>query len=242
MSASPQLTDSPPTQASDPAPQGARVGRLPRFRVLRLLVGLLALVTAVYAGNALWRDYSDKRLLPPTGGMFFPRRVELPVGLFSQGDPAWGDDQLGPSDQTMGEAGCAVTSAAMVLHSYGVDTDPGRLNAYCDEHGGYTPQGWLYWEKAAETSGGAVRHVYEDLPSYWLMDSNLLRGNPVIVRLRMPSGITHFVVVMGKQGWDYLIQDPSGIGRRRGVYPLKDFGSNVEALRFYEKVTPAVRG
>ena len=79
-----------------------------------------------------------------------------------------------------------------------------------------------------------VRHAYEDLPSYFLIDSNLYRGNPVIVRLKLASGWTHFVVIMGKQGFDYLIRDPSSAGLRKGVYPLREIGSNIEALRFYE--------
>ena len=66
-----------------------------------------------------------------------------------------------------------------------------------------------------------------------------MRGNPVIVRLRFPSGVTHFVVVMGKDGFEYLIRDPSSAGLRKGVYPLREIGSDVEALRFYEKLGPA---
>ena len=224
MSQTPSFLESP-----------ARPRRRFRFaRVLAILFLLAALGVGVFAW-VLWPDYSGKRKIAPSGGLYFPRRVEIPVPLFSQADPAWGQDELGPSGQSLGEAGCAVTSAAMVLRFYGVDTDPGRLNAYCDDHGGYTPQGWLYWEKAAEAAGGGVRHAYEDLPSYWLLDSNLLRGNPVIVRVRLPSGITHFVVVMGKEGYDYLIRDPAGAGRTRGVYPLRDYHSEVEALRYYER-------
>ena len=66
-----------------------------------------------------------------------------------------------------------------------------------------------------------------------LIDSNLARGNPVIVRIRFSSGATHFVVIAGKQGFDYLIRDP-GAGASKGYYPLRDLGSNIEALRFYE--------
>ena len=68
------------------------------------------------------------------------------------------------------------------------------------------------------------------MPSYSLIDSNLARGNPVIVRVRFPSGITHFVVIAGKEGFDYLIRDP-GAGRRR-VTTRGELGSNIEALRF----------
>ena len=138
----------------------------------------------------------------------------------------------------MRAVGCAVASAAMVLASYGIDTDPGRLNRFLTLlDGGYTPQGWVYWEKAAEIdsalTAGLLPH-YEDKPSHFLIDWNLLRGNPVIVRLRYPNGVTHFLVICGKRGFDYLVRDPGSEGVR-GVYPLKDFGSPIEALRFYRK-------
>src|SRR4028118_1807687 len=60
--------------------------------------------------------------------------------------------------------------------------------------------------RAAELAPEKVKHVYEDKGSYKLLDENLLRGNPVIAKLRLPSGTTHFVVVAGKEGKDYLTQ------------------------------------
>jgi hypothetical protein len=77
--------------------------------------------------------------------------------------------------------------------------------------------------------------VYEDLPTYYEIDSNIAAGNPVIVRLRLPSGITHFVVLAGKDGYDYLVRDP-GAGASKGLYPLREFGSKIEALRYYRKI------
>jgi hypothetical protein len=56
----------------------------------------------------------------------------------------------------------------------------------------------------------------------------------VIARLRYPNGVTHFVVICGKEGFDYLIRDP-GRGGERGIYALKQFGSGIEAIRFYRK-------
>jgi hypothetical protein len=143
---------------------------------------------------------------------------------------------LGPTFDTMGQTGCAVTSAAMVLSAYGVDTDPDRLNQYLTTHGGYTENGWVYWEKAAEVApGGQVGKAYEGLPSYALIDENLLAGNPVIVRLTLRNGTTHFVVLVVKEGWNYLTQDPAR-SPSWGVYPLKDLTGRIEALRFYRVV------
>ncbi len=197
-----------------------------------VLVGIAA-ATIIFSA---WYYYVGTRKIPSTGGLYFFSKLVLPVQRFAQGDPRWADDELGPAPSTMGEEGCAVSSAAMVLAFYGQDVDPGRLNAFLSSNGGYTPQGWLYWEKAAEFHPGLARHAYEDLPSYYLIDSNLERGNPVIVRLHLSNGITHFVVIVGKDGFDYLIQDPAS-GGVNCVYPLRKLTPEIEALRFYEKLT-----
>src|SRR5881396_1507056 len=86
-----------------------------------------------------------------------------------------------------------------------------------------------------------IRHTYEDLASYQLIDSNLAGGNPVIVRVRLASGVTHFVVIAGKDGFDYLVRDP-GAGSAKGLYPLRELGSDIEGLRFYEPIDPSRTG
>jgi hypothetical protein len=195
--------------------------------VLLLLIGGLALHT----------DWTWKRKLSPWGGRYFFNRVEFPVRSLWQADAKWCDDPLGGivENGTLGGEGCAVAAAAMVFKFYGIDVDPQQLNWFLTSVGGYTDNGWLYWERAAWFAPDKVRHVYEDLASYQLIDSNLSRGNPVIVRVRLPSGITHFVVVAGKDGFDYLIADP-GAGSVKGLYPLRELGSDIEALRFYEPI------
>ena len=207
----------------------------PPLRQAVLFLVLFGTMAALIFMGHRYQSWGRKGALDPSGGRYFFRRVELAVPSFRQSDERWRSDLLGPTPGTLGAEGCAVASAAMVLASYGYDTDPQRLNEFLKGNGGFTPQGWLYWEKAAELAGGQVRHAYEDLPSYDLIDGNLQRGNPVIVRLRLPSRITHFVVIAGKQGFDYLTRDP-GAGAAKGLYPLREFGSRIEALRFYEQV------
>jgi hypothetical protein len=195
----------------------------------------------VVAGAAgVYIDWIWKRPLSPRGGRYYFHRLELAVPSFRQGDEKWSDDPLGGVEEngTMGSAGCAVASVAMVFQSYGINVDPQQLNWLLTDTGGYTEQGWLYWERACWWAPERVRHVYEDLPSYDLIDSNLARSNPVIVRVRFPSGVTHFVVIAGKEGFDYLIRDP-GAGASKGLYRLRELGSDIEALRFYERLTPA---
>jgi hypothetical protein len=189
----------------------------------------------VAAGAGLYIDWNWKRPLWPRGGRYFFHRVELPVPSFRQSDERWSDDSLGgvPDNGTLGGEGCAVAAAAMVFKFYGIETDPQQLNWFLTAVDGYTEQGWLYWDRAAWLAPNRVRHIYEDLPSYQLIDSNLAHGNPVIVRVRLANGVTHFVVIAGKDGFDYLVRDPGG-GAAKGFYPLRELNSDIEALRFYQ--------
>ena len=202
-------------------------------RFLLAFAGLLLIAVI-----ALEIDWNWRRQISPRGGRYFFHRVELPVPSYRQGDEKWSDDPLGgvPENGTIGGEGCAVAAAAMVFKFYGVDVDPQQLNWFLSGVGGYTDRGWLYWDRAAWFAPDRVRHVYEDLPSYALIDSNLEHGNPVIVRIRLQNGITHFVVIAGKDGFDYLVQDP-GAGATKGLYPLRDLHSDIEALRFYQPLT-----
>jgi hypothetical protein len=201
-------------------------------RVFLILAGFLLLAIV-----ALEIDWNWRRQIWPRGGRYFFHRVGLAVPSFRQGDAKWSDDALGGVQEngTIGGEGCAVAAAAMVFKFYGIDVDPQQLNWFLSGVGGYTDSGWLYWDRAAWFAPDRVRHIYEDLPSYALIDSNLAHGNPVIVRVRLRNGITHFVVIAGKEGFDYLIQDP-GSGAAKGLYPLRDLHSKIEALRFYQPI------
>src|SRR5215210_153011 len=90
-----------------------------------VVVVFVLLAFAGYGTHLGW-----KRKLPTTGGLYFFRRVELPVPSFRQGDERWRYDPLGATKGTLGAEGCAVAAAAMVMKSYGVGTDPQQLNNF----------------------------------------------------------------------------------------------------------------
>lgn len=202
----------------------------------RVWLGGLTIAALLYFGAPALFNW--KHVISSSGGRYFLHRTVIPVPPFQQNDPRWGMQLLGNSIDTLGQSGCAVSSAAMVLAAYGVDTDPQRLNAYLTTHDGYVGDGLLVWEKAAQIAArGQVEKAYEAAPSYALLDANILKGNPVIVRVHLRNGTTHFVVVAGKQGWDYLIRDPARPADY-GVYPLRKITGRIEALRFYKIVPP----
>ena len=131
---------------------------VPFFRRRAVVVVSVVLMVAATVAGVAWmvRDYRQKKewsqlqkKLPASGGRYVSRRVVIEIPGFRQGDARWSGDRLGPSDDTLGSAGCAVSSTAMVLAGYGVETDPQRLNDFLTANGGYTPQGWLKWEVAA---------------------------------------------------------------------------------------------
>ena len=206
------------------------------------VVVIVIVLVLVGASAAVYVDWTWKRKLSPRGGRPFLTRVELPVPSFQQGDDKWRDDPLGgvPENGTLGGEGCAVAAAAMVFKSYGIDVDPQQLNWFLTATGGFTEQGWLYWDRAAWFAPDRVRHVYEDLPSYQLIDSNIARGNPVIMRVRLASGITHFVVIAGKDGFDYLVRDP-GAGSAKGLYRCENSAATSRRCDFTSRSPIQIR-
>jgi len=235
-----QAVRSPEFAAETPKAFASRQTALEFSALKRGLPFIIFVVVLLIAALAVHIDWTWKRKLSPRGGRYFFHRLELAVPSFRQSDEKWRDDPLGgiEANGTLGGEGCAVAAAAMVLKFYGVETDPQQLNWFLTSVGGYTERGWIYWERAAWFAPDRVRHVYEDLASYQLIDSNLAGRNPVIVRVRLPSGVTHFVVIAGKDGFEYLVRDP-GAGSAKGLYPLRELGSDIEALRFYEPITNA---
>jgi hypothetical protein len=215
-----------------PPPRDAYIWEIGRGWLWLIALGIILLLHFGVPAFFNW-----KHVISSSGGRYFVHRTVIPVPPLQQDDPLWGDQLLGNTIDTLGQQGCAITSAAMVLRAYGVDTDPQRLNAYLTTHRGFVGDGLLVWEVAAEVGHGQVEKAYEDLPTYALIDANILKGNPVIVRLHLRNGTTHFVVIVGKQGWNYLIRDPAR-PPEYGVYPLRDLVPRIEALRFYKIVPP----
>ncbi len=134
------------------------------------------------------------------------------VPFYDQNDPEWGEDILGGCSSTLAEAGCAVTSAAMIFdyHNNGW-LDPGELNYCMGDHA--CP---FEWEYAADNCGGAdVAWVGYYAFSYSNLVEALTAGHPPIVKLTKGGGM-HFVVVTGIDGEgdsadDFLINDPENI-------------------------------
>jgi hypothetical protein len=201
--------------------------------IRRSAVILLAGIVSLAIGWLV--DWCRVGVRGSVGGLYLFRERLMDVPHFCQADGRWAGDSLGGTPSSLGAEGCAVTCAAMVLRTYGYETDPGLLNRWLSANAGYTEEGWIHWEKAAELTDGVAEHAYEAAPSYRLMDMEILRGNPVIVRVRRPGASnTHFVVVMGKSKRRYLVADPADRSLSRRY--LDEIAPTIEALRFYRRL------
>jgi hypothetical protein len=198
--------------------------------MLKFVLGVALLLMAVSFDAVAHTEVNST--IPSSGGRYFDRRVEIQVPAFAQDDPRWSSLRLGPSADTLGDEGCAVTSAAMVVAFYGIKTDPQQLNNFLTRAGGFSDEGLIQWSQVPAIAPGYLKLAYNGYPSYELIDSNLLEKNPVIAIIRLPDGAYHFVVIVGKEGRKYLIRDPAASPFRR-PYPLSELTDRIEGVCFF---------
>ncbi len=163
---------------------------------------------AVNADSGEMRTVSVERM--PSQALGFTPRFPLNVPLFKQDDPRWGGHRLGTCNTTIARAGCAITSVSMVLAYYGASVDPGRLNSWLRNNGGYAGGCNIYWYTAAYYHRG-ITASYVPGVNWDLIRSELNKCHPVVVQVDSPSGkagVMHFVVITGYQGNTFLIRDP----------------------------------
>jgi hypothetical protein len=184
--------------------------KLPSFRN-RVCLGFgWLMVLAVVIGMRAAGEPSDKvDSIRSSGGRLFAEPVELTVQPFAQSDPRWSEKFLGPTKETLGYMGCALTSVVMVLNYYGIKSNPGMFNQYLTTHSGYDDEGYLAFWRVSEFAPRTIHLAYQGACSHDSLDRNLIAGHPIIVQVTLADGGMHFVVVAGKRGLNYLVCDPA---------------------------------
>lgn len=124
---------------------------------------------------------------------------------YSQRDPKWGNMMIGSSNSSMKSWGCAVTSVAMVFKNHGVNVSPKTLARASIFSGDLInwPSSW---------SGSAVKlvsSISHGNVSWSRIDSEIKKGNPIIVYIKKASGGGHYVVIHHKDSnGKYVVHDP----------------------------------
>jgi uncharacterized protein YgiM (DUF1202 family) len=142
-----------------------------------------------------------------------------------QNDETWKKTPLGNSSETIGSWGCLLTSVTMMLNGIGYNETPVTANDKFKSAGGFNgalfmPSFLPYvWPNCAYHDMQSC----EDYPAPLAqIDAAVAAGKPVILQVdwNKQQGIqTHFVLVKGKMGNDYLLYDPYKYG---GDGPDKD--------------------
>jgi len=215
-----------------------------RARVVNLALCLLAAALLGAAGLCAWLCLAPNRETPgeeppesiPTADSApGPGHGALAVPMFKQWDQRWGDDPVGGSGEPLRSVGCTVSCVAMAFRHFGMDTDPGRLNAWLRASGGYNERGWLKWEKCVEYSAGRAVIEYMGGPDEARMRRALDAGRPAVVKVLLDGGVWHWVLVVGTQGTGFLVNDP--LNEEPGPVPLGRYG-RVHALRIFSTTRP----
>lgn len=133
--------------------------------------------------------------------------IWLYVPRFSQTDPAWSGNNMQTCGRTIGNAGCLLTSAAMVFKYYGASTNPGRLNTCMGDNA-------CPWKFAPGANCSEGKAAWDNLYgfSYGTLVWALSNGWPPILEL-VNGDNTHWVVVNAVRGdglsdRNYRISDP----------------------------------
>jgi hypothetical protein len=132
----------------------------------------------------------------------------LGVAVIGQQNRHWATAQLGASSrESIGSAGCAVTSVAMLLAYYGVETSPRRLNDWLTGNGGYAEGDLLVWTRLSAYASNRFRYTGWHAPEPGIVTAELAAGRPVVAEVRLGRN-QHFIVIAGRSGDDYTINDP----------------------------------
>lgn len=136
----------------------------------------------------------------------FKKGCELFVGRESQTDQQWGGNSYDHTDKTVAKLGCALTSLAMAITYSGWLTDPGSLNTFMTKTDHDYSGSSVNWSAAVRDWTQNTRYFkWLSANTAEALERAVCAGFPVVVGV---NGNTHFVLVTGKRGDQFLINDP----------------------------------
>jgi hypothetical protein len=205
-----------------------------KLKSVTMLAALLFFM--VVFGIAIW-VYSQHTFqnapIASIGGESLELSVKESNDYFLQTDPRWSNDAIGGSGELLSSVGCTISAVAMASVSLGYSIDPGELNKRLINIDGYTKRGWLIWEKIEEATFGEISvRVPSDL-QYQEIDQALMEGSIPIVKYYLPNGISHWVVIVGKSGREYLTKD--SLDSNKQITALSKKTEKVVSVRYVKK-------
>lgn len=199
--------------------------------MLRTVIYSALAVAAFY----IWQKYyaGSPTAIASRGGRSLFLKPGVNVPLFLQRDPQWMNDKLGTTHETLGSVGCLVCSVTIAANTFGEHLTPKELNEQLTNRNGYTAEGWLIWSKISEIFEKRIEAVITDRPTHEAMDAALEQGELPLVKFLISGVIPHWVVVVGKEGEEYLIRDP--LENTPDFIRLSDQTEKIQSLRILRK-------
>lgn len=168
------------------------------------------------------------RLAPRTPD-FTPRFVLSSRAHYLQKDPRWANDPIGGSGKPLREVGCAICCLSMALSQYGIHRTPAQLNRDLKQSDGYNDHGWVYWAAIESLTHGQTRVDWIQNATHRDIESALATGQPVLVKVAPPKMLQHWVLLVGRDGHEFLMKDPLDPGQK--PKPLSTLRSQILAVR-----------
>lgn len=134
------------------------------------------------------------------------------ITAYSQRNPLWKNDIM--IDRTIGDMGCAVTSAAMLGSQFKQECTPKTLNQYLKTNNGYLSENRLIWSKVCEFVPQMTfdnYYLWRNEPANMDIFLREVKQQPVIIQVDFyPGGglDTHFVVALWSDGNEVAVIDP----------------------------------
>lgn len=166
--------------------------------------------------------------------------AQISVPQYNQTQGPWAGHILGfsTSGSTIHVYGCGVTCLAMLHRYYGVATDPDDMNNWLKANNVFSgipedaSREYIVWDNSAGRGVSYAGGVSN--PSSNAINAELDSGHPVIVQTlaRLRSGRTtmHYVVLTGRTGSTYFINDPVD-----GMGGTTTFSSRYSVLSYMHK-------
>ena len=158
-------------------------------------------------------------------------RKILTVKHYYQDDPSWSKDIMKSCNQTIGTAGCTLTSFAMIANYYGcMNDDPDQVNTVM----GSNACPFMYYVAAERYGLSVANAIHRDVSDSDAIDfiiGGISANRPVLVGMQKDySSNTHFVLAYGYDGSTIYIHDPAS---NRDYTTLGQYLSGYSVNRLY---------
>ena len=178
--------------------------------MLKYVTGFaFALLLSACAGGA------PQKPADQSAGVFTLRDIVA----YSQKDPRWAGERMGGSGASLKAEGCLVTASAMALTNLGYKINPGDFNRALKNNGGYNARGQLVWASIERITAGRLKATFYNEVNAGIIDGCLARGDYPLARFILPSGRTHWSMIVRRSSYGYHMRDPLHISSQPLIFP-----------------------